>query len=111
MNQKKLHGLQRKVRKIIFNSKEITSNSEKRKELWNYYKALIKNCNSKSFSDHEEFLDKTDIPKLDIGDKDLCDKDLSESELYMALQDMENNKSPGKYGLVKAFYVFLLGRN
>ena len=72
----------------------------------NYYKALFKNYNSKSFSDHEEFLDKIDIPKLDIGDKDLCDKDLSESELYVALLDVENNKSPGNDGLSKESYVF-----
>ena len=32
LNQEKLHGLQEKVRKIIINSKEITSNSEIRKE-------------------------------------------------------------------------------
>ena len=93
--QKKLDILQGKVRKIIVNSKEITSNSEIRKELRNYYKAFLKNCNSKPFSDHEEFLEKIDMPKLDICDKDLCDKDLSESELYMALLGMENSKSPG----------------
>ena len=106
LNQEILHVLQGKVRKIIVNSKEITSNSEIRKDLRNYYKALFKNYNLKSFSDHEEFLDKIDIPKLDIGDKDLCDKDLSESELYMTLLGMENNKSPGNDGLTKEFYVF-----
>ena len=106
MNQEELHGLQGKVRKTIVNNKEITSNLEMRKELRNYYKALFKNYNSKSFSDHEDFLDKIDIPKLDIGDKDLCDKDLSESELYMALLGMENNKSPDNNGLTKEFYVF-----
>ena len=78
--------------------------------MWNYYKALFKNYNSKSFSDHEEFLDKIDISKLDIGDKDLCDKDLSESELYMALLGMENNKSPGNDGVTKEF-CFLGGWN
>ena len=66
---RKITWFTRKVRKIIVNNKEITSNSEIRKELRNYYKALFKNYNSKSFSDHEEFLDKIDIPKLDIGDK------------------------------------------
>ena len=70
-NQEKLRGLQGKVRKIIVNNKEITSNSKIRKELRNYYKALFKNYNSKSFSDHEEFLDKIDIPKIYICDKDL----------------------------------------
>ena len=68
-NQGNLYVLQGKVRKIIVNDKETTSNSEIRKELRNYYKALFKNYNSKS-SDHEEFLDKIDIPKLDIGDKE-----------------------------------------
>ena len=102
-NQEKLHGLQGKVRKIIINSKEITSNSEIKKELRNYCKALFRNYNSISFSDHEEFLDKIDVPRLDIGDKDLCNKDLSDSEHHMALLDMENNKFPG---LTKEFYVF-----
>ena len=106
MNQEKLHGLQGKIRKIIVNNKEITSKLEIRKGLRNYYKALFKNYNSKFFSNHEEFLDKIDIPKLDIDDKDLCDKDLSESELYMALLGMENNTSPGNDGLTKEFYVF-----
>ena len=50
LNKEKLHGLEGKFHNIIVNSKEITS---------------------KSFCYHEEFLDKTDIPKLDIGDKDL----------------------------------------
>ena len=39
----------------------------------------------------------------DLCDKDLCGKDLSGSELYMALLDMENNKSPGNDGLTKEF--------
>ena len=69
--------MQGKVRKIIVKSKEITSNSEIRKELRNSCKAFFKNYNSKPSSDHEEFLEKIDIPKLDICDKDLCDKDLS----------------------------------
>ena len=106
MNQERLHGLPGKVRKIIVNSKEITINSEIRKEFRNYYQAHFKNYNSKSFSNHEDFLDKIDIPKLDIGDKDLCDKNLSESELYMALLSIENNKSPSNDGLNKEFYVF-----
>ena len=65
----------------------------------------------KSFCYHEEFLDKTDIPKLDIGDKDFSDKDLSEPELYMVLLGMENNKSPDNDGITKEFYVFFLERN
>ena len=105
MNQEKLHSLQGKVKKIIVISKEITSNSEIRKELRNHYKVLFKNYNSKYFSDLEEFLDKTDIPRFDIGNKDLCDKDLSKSELYMTLLGMENDKSPGKDGITKEFYV------
>ena len=106
LNQEKLHGFPGKVCKIIVNSKEITSNSEIRKEFRNYYKAHFKYYNSKSFFNHEDFLDKIDIPKLDIGDKDLCDKDLSESELYMALLGIENNKSPSNDDLNKEFYVF-----
>ena len=106
-NQGNLYVLQGKVRKIIVNDKETTSNSEIRKELRNYYKALFKNYNSKSFTDHEEILEKIDIPRLDIGDKGLCDKNLCESGLYMALLGMENNKSPDNNGLTKEFYVFL----
>ena len=69
LNQEKLHGLQGKVRKVIVNSKEITSNSEIRKELRNYHKALFKNYNSKSFSDHEKFRDKIEIPSLILATK------------------------------------------
>ena len=93
LNQEKLHGLQGKVRKVIVNSKEITSNSEIRKVLRNYHKALFKNYNSKSFSDHWKVSWQNWNSKFDIGDKDLSEKNFSESELYMAFLDMENNWS------------------
>ena len=34
----------------------------------------------------------------------LCEKDLSETDLYNAMENMQNNKSPGNDGLTKEFY-------
>ena len=34
----------------------------------------------------------------------VCKKDLSETDLYNAMKNMQNNKSPGNDGLTKEFY-------
>ena len=108
MNEEKLHGLQGKILKIIVDSKEITSNSEIRKEFGSYYKVFFKNHNSNHFAIMKSFLTKLIFQSLILVTKIsvLSDKDLSEPELYMALLGMENNKSPGNDGLTKEFYVF-----
>ena len=36
--------------------------------------------------------------------KNLCEKDFSETDLYNAMKNMQNNKSPGNDGLTKEFY-------
>ena len=33
-----------------------------------------------------------------------CENDLSETDLYNAMRNMQNNKSPGNDGLIKEFY-------
>ena len=108
MNKERLHGLQGKILKIIVDSKEITSNSEIRKEFGSYYKVFFKNHNSNHFAIMKSFLTKLIFQSLILVTKIsvLSDKDLSEPELYMALLGMENNKSPGNDGLTKEFYVF-----
>ena len=111
MNEKKLHGLQGKIHKIIVDTKDITSNSEIRKEFRSYYKAFFKNYNSNHFAIMKSFLTKLIFQSLILVTKIsmLSDKDLSEPEFYMALLGMENKKSPGNDGLTKEFYVFFPG--
>ena len=58
LNDEKLHGLPGKIHEIIADSKEITSNSEIRKEFRSYYKAFFKNHNSNHFSIMKSFLTK-----------------------------------------------------
>ena len=108
MNEEKLHGLQGKILKIIVDSKEITSNSEIRKEFGSYYKVFFKNHNSNHFAIMKSFLTKLIFQSLILVTtiSVLSGKDLSGPELYMALLGMENNKSPGNDGLTKEFYYF-----
>ena len=43
-------------------------------------------------------------PPLNNGQINLCEKDLSKTDLYNAMKNMQNNKSPGNDGLTKEFY-------
>ena len=45
-----------------------------------------------------------DVPKLDPTDVSVCEGHLTKEELFLALKQMENNKSPGSDGLTKEFY-------
>ena len=59
----------------------------------------------KTLSEQTNFLDTLQISKLSDNDCLLCEGELTESELYDALKNMPNNKSPGNDGLTKEFFL------
>ena len=70
-----------------------------------YYKSIFKNNIKKILSEQTNFLDTLQIPKLSENDCLLCEGELTEAELYDALKNMPNNKSPGNDRLTKEFFL------
>ena len=64
------------------------------------FKKTICNTNSKIVS----FLDNISLPVISRDFFNLCENDLTEDELFIFLKSMQNNKTPGNYGLTKEFY-------
>ena len=64
-------------------------------------------CKETSFSrgNLEIYLNTISFSKLTEEKTKTLDGGITEKELHIALQCMENNKSPGNYGLTKEFYV------
>ena len=56
-------------------------------------------------SEQTNFLDTLQIPKLSDDECLLCEGELTENELYNALKNMPNNKSPGNDRLTKEFFL------
>ena len=92
-----MRGSQGKVRKLIVSNHEIADPQLIEQK-------LFKNNIKKTLSEQTNFLDTLQIPKLSDNDCLLCEGELSESELYDALKNMPNNKSPGNDGLTKEFF-------
>ena len=60
-----------------------------------------------SFSSNnlEIYLNTISFPEFTKGKSKTLDGGITEKELLIALQSMENNKSPGNDGLTKEFYI------
>ena len=100
-----MRGSQGKFRKLIVSNHEIADPQLIEQEIVFFYKSLFKNNIKKRLSEQTNFLDTLQIPKLSDNDCLLCEGELSESELYDALKNMPNNKSPRNDGLIKEFFL------
>ena len=101
LNLEKVRGSQGKVRKLIVSNHEIADPQLIEQEIVFFYKSLFKNNIKKTLSKQTNLLDTLQIPKLSDNDCLLREGELSESELYDALKNMPNKKSPGNDGLTK----------
>ena len=104
LNLEKKSGNQNHIRKLIIDEKQIDGNIEILKKIENFYETLFKTQSFKNVSEIENFLCGIATPSLNNGQINLCKKDLSETDLYNAMKNMQNNKSPGNDGLTKEFY-------
>ena len=98
MNLEKKRGNQNQIRKLIIDEKEIDGDVE------SFFETLFKSQSFKNVSEIEKFLCDITTPSLNKDQINLCKKDLSEPDLYNAMKNMQNNKSPGNDGLTKEFY-------
>ena len=66
---------------------------------------MYKETLSFSSNNLETYLNTISLPKLTKEKSKTLDGGITEKELLIALQSMENNKSPGNDGLTKEFHI------
>ena len=69
-----------------------------------YYTNLFKNNNDKSQASIKRFLDNLSTPNLDDEDSLEISNEITKNEMFTALNEMSNERSPGNYGLPCEFY-------
>ena len=84
--------------KIVCNQKDILADIEK------FYKNLFTNKNTNTAVSCKNFLQNMETPTLDEDDQLSLDRNITEPELYSALIEMKDGKSPGNDGLSCEFY-------
>ena len=104
MNLEKKRGNQNQIRKLIIDEREIDDDVEILKKIESFCETLLKRQSLKNVSEIEKFLCGFITLSLNNDQINLCEKDLSETDLYNAMKNMQNNKSPGNDGLTKEFY-------
>ena len=97
---------QSRIRKLILNEKEINNETEILNQIKLFCEILFQSPSKKdSADDFNHFLNTLDTPKPSTKQIILCDIELTEMDLYDSMKSMENDKSLGKDGLTKQFYV------
>ena len=90
--------------KLIFGKKEKDDDVEILNKMESFYEKLFKRQFFKNVSEIEIFLCTVTTPHLNNDQINFCEKDLSETDLYNAMKNMQNNKSPRNDELTKEFY-------
>ena len=83
------------VRTISCSEKEIANAKEINTELFKFYKALFEPKINVSNALIQDYLNRTEIPKLTKEQSQKCEGEITEEELLKALKKMPKNKSPG----------------
>ena len=105
LNLEKNRAIQGQVRTVIYNDKETNDETEINNHIYSFFNYLYKETLSFSGNNLETYLNTISFPKLTKGKSKTLGGGITEKELLIALQSMENNKSPGNDGLTKEFYI------
>ena len=98
LNLEKSCATQGQVQTVIYNDKETNDETETNNHIYSFFNYLHKETLSFSSNNLGTYQNTISFPKLT--------KEKSKTlELLIALQSMENNKSPGNDGLTKEFYI------
>ena len=98
----KKRGNQNQIRKLKFDEKDDDVEILNKIEI--FYETLFKSRSFKNALEIEKFLCAITTPSLNNDQINFWEKDLSETDWYNAMQNMQNNISPGNDGLIKEFY-------
>ena len=105
LNLEKSRPIQGQVRTVIYNDKETNDETEINNHIYSSFNYLYKQTLSFSSNNLETYLNTISFPKLTKEKSKTLDGRITENELFIALQSMENNKSPENNGLTKKFYI------
>ena len=104
LNLEKSRAIQGQVRTGIYNDKETNDETEVNNHFYSFFNYLYKETSFLS-NNLETYLNTISFPKLTKEKSETLDGGITEKELLIALQSMENNKSPENDGLTKEFYI------
>ena len=103
MNLEKQKAIDKTVRHLIDDGKDITDLKEINACVCKFYKSLFKKNVLKSDSEKKSLLDSIALTNLTSKSFDKCESEITEKDLITALKSMLNGKSPGHDGLTKIF--------
>ena len=98
-------AFQGQVQTVIYNDKETNDETEINNHIYSFFNYLYKETLSFSSNNLEAYLNTTSLSKLIKEKSKTLDCGITEKEQFIALQNMENNKSPENDGLTKEFYI------
>ena len=104
LNLQKKRGNQNRICKLTIDEKETEGDVEIFKKIKSFYESLFKSQSFKNVDEIEKLLYGLTTPSLNNDQINFCEKDLPETDLYNAIKNMQNNKSPGNDRLTKEFY-------
>ena len=105
LNLEKSRAIQGQVRTVVYNDKETNYEIEINNHIYSFFNYLYKETLSFSSNNLETYLNTISFPKLTKEKSKTLDGGITENELFIALQSIENNKTPGNDGLTKEFYI------
>ena len=104
LNLEKARASQGLIRKVVNDEGEVNDPSLILDEIKKYFSSLFEKTVQKSDNAIKNYIEKSQGPKLTEAQMNDCDKELLEKEIFDALKNMQNNKSPGNDGLTKEFF-------
>ena len=104
LNLEKKNAVTSTITKITDENKLITNQKDVLASLDKFYKNLFTNKNTKSVSSCKKILQNLETPTLNVEEQHFLNNEISVDELFMALSEMQDGKSPGNDGLSCEFY-------
>ena len=96
--------MQIQIRKLNIEVKEIAYHKEISKNIKTFYETRFKGNFSKTNFEKQRFLNYLSTKTLTYEQYDLCENKIIESDLFVSINGMKNNKTPGNDGITKEFY-------
>ena len=93
------------TKKLIVSNREIVGQKDMNKIILGFYSNLFRLKSILSVQQCKYFFDALDIPTLTEEDRNICYGLLTPGEFLNALKSMPKNKSPGKDGPTREFYI------
>ena len=104
LNLEKRNYEKKCIRKLILNTQqEITETHEILEEGKHFYSELYSTKHNTEDKFCKEYVSKINTPKLSDMDKKICESSLTIDEIAKALNELENDKSPGCDGFTTNF--------